>query len=164
MITELSKPSLSRTNEKSADSNTIQKPIVTRKAATTLNSEKREKTPIAPRVKPKPIPAFTLLSPMQSAEKRLIVGAREIDTIRLRVVHQNAREFVSYRVEIHAADGDLVWSREIAVNEKTLKKPLALDVRSNALASGLYELTLSGATSDAQFEEVNFYNFTVHRN
>jgi len=147
-----------------SESNVIQKQSIVRqnlKFATKPILEKRQATP---RVKPKPIPALTLLPPVQSAEKPLIVGARNTENIRLRVIHNNAKNFIKYCVEIHAKDGDLIWSREIAVNEKTLQKPLALDVRRGALIAGTYELTISGATDDGQLEEVNFYNFTVEKN
>lgn len=147
--------------------NKIQKQIVRReksKLAAKPNAEPGEKAIAAPPVKTaKPIPALTLL-PAQSAEKPPVVGAaRGAENIRLRVVHRNAENFVKYLVAIRAADGDLIWSREITVSEKTAQKPLALDVRSGALASGSYGLTVSGATGDGQLEEVNTYNFTVEK-
>lgn len=164
-IADSSKSSLSMvlppTNENPPDTNATQKQVL--KSALKPNLEKREKPPIASRVEPKPIPAVTLPPPVQSAEKPFIVGARNAENIRLRVVHNNAENFIKYRVEIHAQDGDLLWSREIAVNEKTLQNPLALNVRRGALVAGSYGLTLSGATVDGQLEEVNFYNFTVEK-
>lgn len=164
-ITDSSKSSLSLTLSPTGgnppNANTTQKQLL--KSAPKPNLEKREKRQTAPRVEPKPIPAFNLLPPMQSAEKPLIVGVRNAENIRLRVVHNNAENFIKYRVEIHASDGDLVWSREIAVNEKTSPKPLALDVRSGALIEGNYGLTISGATDDGQLEEINSYNFSVQK-
>ena len=154
-------------NEKPRKSKEVQKQVVQRaksKLAAAPHSEKREKPLIAPRFgSTKPLPVLTLLPPMQSAEKLLIAAARNAENIRLRVVHNNAESFVKYLVAIRASDGDLIWSREIAVSEKTLQKPLALDVRSGALIAGSYGLTISGATVDGQLEEVNFFNFTVRK-
>lgn len=127
-------------------------------------NERREKPPVVSPAKLKSNPAFTLLPLTQTAEKSLIVGAPDAKNIRLRVVHNNAENFIKYRVEIHASDGDLIWSREIVVSEKTLHKPLALDVRSGALASGAYKLTMNGATGDGQLEEINSFNFSVQKN
>ena len=164
-ITDLSKSSLSvalpPTGGNLPDAKTTQKQLL--KSATKPNIEKRENRQTSPRVKPKPIPAFNLLPPMQSAEKPLVVGARKAENIRLRVVYNNAENFIKYRVEIHASDGDLIWSREIAVNEKTSQKLLALDVRSGALIAGNYGLTISGATDDGQLEEINSYNFSIQK-
>jgi hypothetical protein len=106
---------------------------------------------------------FTLLPPMRSGERPTLIVPPDAQTIRLRVQHNNTREFIKYRAEIRDSSGDLIWSREIAVGKKTLQKPIILDVRSGALGTGSYELTLSGITSDAQLEEVNFYNFAVRQ-
>lgn len=107
--------------------------------------------------------AFTLLPPIRSGERPTLIVPLEAQMIRLRVEHNNAREFIKYRVEIRDSRGDLIWSREIPVSEKTLQKPITLDIRSSALNVDAYELTLSGMTADAQLEEVSFYNFTVRR-
>ncbi len=124
----------------------------------------------SPTITPENIPqsqtavfGFTLLPPMRSGERPTLDVPLETQTIRLRVEHNNAREYIKYRAEIRDSGGDLVWSREIPVTVKTLQKPLTLNVRSGALAAGSYELTLSGITSDAKLEEVNFYNFTVRK-
>jgi hypothetical protein len=107
--------------------------------------------------------AFTLLPPTRSSERQILIVPRQAETIRLRVAHDSAKEFVRYRVEIRDSSGDLIWSREIPVNSGNLQKPIPLNVRSGALASGAYELTLSGATADRRLEEINFYNFIVQK-
>jgi len=147
------------TNEIPPNANLNKKQLA--KPAPKPNLERNKKPPIAPRIKPRAIPSLTLSPPTQSAEKPLIVRTRNAENIRLRVVHNNAENFIKYLIVIHAKDGDLIWSREIAAGEKTLQKPLALNVRSGALASGTYELTISGATDDGQLEETNTYNFVV---
>lgn len=122
-----------------------------------------EKTPPPQVPQPPRVFAFTLVPPIRSGERPNLLVPSDIQTIRLRVEHNNTREFIKYRAEIRDSSGDLIWSREIAVSPKTLQKPIVLNVRSNALTAGSYELTLSGVTFDAQLEEVNFYNFTVRR-
>ena len=128
------------------------------KFAAKPNLETRQ---IASLVKPKSnlLPAFSL--PVRNGEKSLIVETSNTKNIRLIAAARDSREFVSYRVEIHAADGDLLWSREFAANQKTPRQPIALNVRSGALATGSYELTLNGITADNKLEEINFYNFMV---
>lgn len=160
------------TNENPPDLNKPQKVNQNRiienvkpKLSTKSKPEKREKSPMPSLPdKLKSNPAFTLLHAAQITEKQVIAQSPNVKNYRFRVVHNNTQEFVSYRVEIHASDGDLLWSREIAVNEKTRQKPLALDVRRGALSDrGSYELTISGATDDGQLEEINSYNFSVVR-
>jgi hypothetical protein len=107
--------------------------------------------------------AFNLLPPMRSGMRPTLIMPTETQTVRLRVEHNNSKEYIKYRAEIRDSSGDLVWSREIPVTAKSLRKPIVLDVRGGALVSGAYELTLSGVTADAQLEEVNFYNFTVRK-
>jgi hypothetical protein len=152
-------------SENPSDLNASQKQIVRQKSkpAAKLNLVRRPKRQAAPPVESQPISAFTLLPPMQSNAKPLIVKPRDAEKIRLRVVHRNSESFSKYLVEIHASDGDLLWSREIAVNRQTVQKPLALDVRSGALASGSYELTMSGATDDGRLEEIKNFNFSVQK-
>lgn len=128
-----------------------------------VNVEEKPKIAPPPSTQKKQIFAFTLLPPLRSSENPVLVISPDTKTIRLRVVHNNAQEFINYRAEIRASDGDLIWSREISVNSKNLSEPITLDVRSGALDSGTYELTLSGATSDGQLEEINFYNFVVQK-
>ncbi len=117
-------------------------------------------------ISPKPQPrvfAFTLLPPMRSGERPVLNVPQTVQTISLRVVHDNQQSFIKYRAEIRDPNGDLIWSREIPVSEKTLARPISLNVRNAALASGSYELTLSGITADNQLEEIKFYNFTVQK-
>lgn len=165
-IVESSEPVLVPTNEKTPDSNAIQKQTVARqllKVAAKLNLENQWKQQVVPREKSKPISTFTLLSPMRSAGKQLIVKANEAEKIHLRLAPRGSESFIKYLVEIRAADGDLIWSREIAVNKNTARKPVALDVRSGALVSGSYGLTMSGATDDGRLEEIQSYNFSVRQ-
>ncbi len=100
---------------------------------------------------------------MRSGERPVLNVPKSVETIRLRVVHDNQQEFIRYRAEIRDQSGDLIWSREIPVSEKTLVRPISLNVRSAALTPGSYELTLSGITSDNQLEEIKFYNFVVQK-
>lgn len=140
-------------------------PNIEQKPTNAAEKPKPSPTTVLPKEvkQPPTVFGFTLLPPMRSGARSVLVVPSDANTIRLRVEHNNVREFIKYRAEIRDSNGDLIWSREIAVTEKTLQKPLVLDVRSGALISGSYELTLSGVTSDAQLEEVNFYNFTVRK-
>lgn len=150
-----------KSNKNSVDSNAING----NSNKDNIEPKKPETEKIPPDQAPQPprVFAFTLVPPIRSGERPTLIVPSDAQTIRLRVEHNNSREFIKYRAEIRDSSGDLIWSREIAVSPKTLQKPLVLDVRSNALITGSYELTLSGVTSDAQLEEVNFYNFTVRR-
>jgi hypothetical protein len=165
-------PELNRSNASAANQNA---PVVNK----TNERQKSEKTPdakpsVAPgesqnRQKPpvlQPQPTFltfTLLPPTRSAEKPVLAVSAAEKNIRLQVVHDNEKEFIKYRAEIRSPDGDLIWSRELPVTRRTLRKPLALNVRNGALASGSYELTLSGITAGGELEEINYYNFSVSK-
>lgn len=122
------------------------------------SAERRETVSPQPRVF-----AVILLPPIRSGDRPTLLVPPDAQIIRLRVEHNNTKDFIKYRVEIRDSNGDLIWSREIAVSEKTLTKSIILNVRGGALISGSYELTLSGITADRRIEEVNFYNFTVRK-
>ena len=159
-------PTAQPTIEISPNSNTP--PNIEPKTANVNGKPKPSPAPSPETIAPKPskqptLFAFNLLPPMRSGIRPTLNIPSDAQSVRLRVEHNNSREYIKYRAEIRDSSGDLIWSREIPVNAKTLRKPIVLDVRGGALVSGGYELTLSGVTADAQLEEVNFYNFTVRR-
>ena len=139
-------------------------PANTNRAPQTAPSPTRP-APHPPESAPPPARVFvaTLLPPLRSGERPELALPAATETVRLRVVHDNEQLFTKYRAEIRDQNGDLVWSREIPVSEKTLARPLTLNVRRAALADGAYELTLSGMTADRRLEEIKFYNFTVKK-
>lgn len=123
-----------------------------------------EKPRINLSVKPKSNLPPDVLSPAPNPEKLSIIDSGDTKNIHLSVAHRESQAFVSYRVEIHAADGDLLWSREIAANKRKLHNQLPLSVRRGALVgSNNYGLTISGATHDGQLEEISFYNFSIQK-
>lgn len=161
-IVPIAQPTIANTPNSNTPPNIEQKP------AKVNGKPKPSPTPSTEIIAPKPskqptLFAFNLLPPMRSEMRPTLSMPTETQTVRLRVEHNNLKEYIKYRAEIRDSSGDLIWSREIPVNAKTLRKPIVLDVRGGALISGGYELTLSGVTADAQLEEVNFYNFTVRK-
>ena len=122
-------------------------------------TEKRETVPPAP-----PRIFFATLLPLtRSGDKPVLTIPKNSETVRLRVVHDNLQPFARYRAEVRNQNGNLIFSREISVNEKTVARPVTLNLKSAALAAGSYELTLSGITDENRTEEIKFYNFTVRK-
>lgn len=157
-------PPVSRVNQDETNDN---KPKNIPQKSPEAKSSPVKKTPEKPdTISPKPQPrvfAFTLLPPMRSGERPVLNVPKLVETINLRVVHDNQQSFIKYRAEIRDQSGDLIWSREIPVSEKTLLRPINLNVRGGALDSGSYELSLNGITADNQLEEIKFYNFIVRK-
>lgn len=124
-------------------------------------TEKRETVPPAPTTTR--IFFATLLPSTRSGVKPVLTIPKNSETVRLRVVHDNLQPFAKYRAEVRNQNGNLIFSREIPVNEKTVARPVTLNLKSAALAAGSYELTLSGITDENRAEEIKFYNFTVRK-
>lgn len=120
-----------------------------------------KKTEPAPTLSQKLFVAFTLLPPTRSSEAPVLSVPKESQTVGLKIAHENKKEFVKYRAEIRDSSGNVILSREIPVNAKTLSKPISLSVRSRSLVPGTYELTLSGMGANTELETINFYNFSV---
>lgn len=123
-------------------------------------SEKRPET--AP---PPSRPFFATLLPLLRSDRTptLAVPKNAAD-IRLRVVHDNLRSYARYRAEIRGRSGAVIYTREFPVSEKTISRPLVLNLKAAALKPGAYELTLSGVDADNRAEEIKFYNFSVTKN
>ncbi len=146
-------------NNANKQQNVENKPPAGKPSPTNSPTEKRETVP------PPPARIFfaTLLPLTRSAEKPVLTIPKNSESVRLRVVHDNLQPFARYRAEVRDQNGDLILSREIPVNAKTVARPVTLNLKSAALAAGSYELTLSGVGDDNRAEEIKFYNFTVRK-
>lgn len=123
-------------------------------------------SPSPPPPAPKPPPrffAFTLFPAVRGGDRPVLNVPSATETVNLRVVHDNRQTFAKYRAEIRDANGGLIFSRDIPVTEKTLAKPLNINLQSDLLKDGSYELTLSGVAADGLAEEIKFYDFAVRR-
>ncbi len=136
---------------------------VERAASANLKSNSKT-TPNPAREKERPkVFAFTLPPQMRSGERPVLNIPRSAETISLRIVHDNEKEFSNYQADIFDQNGELIWSREMPVNEKRLSHPITISVRNSTLKAGAYELKLSGVSTDDQIEEIKFYNFKVRK-
>ncbi len=125
--------------------------------------EKRQPPTPAQVPQPSRIFAFTLLPVTRSGRNPTLNISSETEIARLQVVHNNQTDFVKYRVELRNSDGEAVWTQEFPVNKKNISKPLVLRIENKLLKPDSYELTLLGITAEGQYEETNFYNFTVRQ-
>lgn len=121
--------------------------------------QKLEKT----QPQPRQVFAFKLFPPTRSGKVPQIVIPENAKTIRLNVVNDQPQEFIRFRGEIRTAEGKVIWNREIPANSKTAQQTIVFNIEADKFANGLYELTLIGVTPDRQYEEINFYNFTVRK-
>jgi hypothetical protein len=70
--------------------------------------------------------------------------------------------YKSYRAAIRTAGGDEVWSQTGLLARSTdWGLAVVLTVPASVLATGDYELALSGVTAQGEFEVVDYYRFTV---
>ena len=131
-----------------------------------IKPEKPQPTPQTPVQVPQQrrIFAFTLLPVTRSGRNPTLNIPQNTENVRLQVVHNGEEKFVKYRVELRNSDGDLIWNREIPVNQKARSKMLVMNIENKLLKTDSYELTLLGLTTEGQYEETNFYNFTVRKN
>lgn len=107
--------------------------------------------------------AFTLFPATRAGENPRLTIAPDVEIINLRVLHNNEDSFVRYRAELRNSDGETVWTREIPVSAKTKSKSISLSLNSKLFKSDLYELALLGVTPAGEYQETNFYNFSVRK-
>ncbi len=142
-------------------------PLITPSPQTTR--EPRE--PVSP--KPTPMPkrtpqtgrifAFTLFPVTRSSSNPVWEIPETASGVLLTVVHNEETRFVKFRAELRDSAGGVVWNKELPATRGNRSKTVRMTIESGALRSGSYELTLIGITPRGDYEEINFYNFTVKR-
>jgi Sec-independent protein translocase protein TatA len=84
--------------------------------------------------------------------------------VRLRVGLEQGDDFNRYRVEISAAQGQPVWTRD-RLRAQTSPAGRVIDLRlpAGALPAGRYELALQGVNDSQPPEDLRYYYFDVQR-
>ena len=80
------------------------------------------------------------------------------ENVYLRLRFKSEEEFVKYRIELRDANGNLISSQNLQS-----KKALGLTVAAKRLQKGNYKITLKGAKANQDFEDLDFYNFSVEK-
>lgn len=105
----------------------------------------------------------TLLPVLRSDNKPTLNIPQNSEFVQLKIVHDNQKPFVKYRLEIRNQQGSLILNQIIPVNEKTLARPINLSLQNSLLKAGSYEITLSGTDKNNSSETIKFYNFAVNQ-
>ncbi len=141
-------------------------PVNVNKPTIELKKPEIKKTPEPPKEVPRAprIFAFTLLPPTRSSDRPVLEIPSTAKQVKLQIVNNFEKNFVKYTVEITNENGETVLKRDFASDGKRPKKSFSLNLPTETLTSGGYEITLLGTSADGNVEEINFYNFTVTKN
>lgn len=139
----------------------------------TPSEPKKSPTPIEKKEEPKnePQPQPREVSPVMAqfglTSNSLRNGGNEPNKINLKTGTQNVylrlkfkteEEFVKYRIELRDAGGNLISSQNLKN-----KNALGITISAQKLRQGNYKITLKGAKSDQDFEDLDFYDFVVEK-
>lgn len=80
------------------------------------------------------------------------------ERVYLRLRFKTEEEFVKYRIELRDANGNLISSQNLKN-----KNALGITVPAKKLRKGSYKVTLKGAKTDLEFEDLDFYDFSVEK-
>jgi len=80
------------------------------------------------------------------------------ERVYLRLKFKTEEEFVKYRIELRDANGNLISSQNLKN-----KNALGITVSAQKLRKGNYKITLKGAKTDLEFEDLDFYDFSVEK-
>ena len=79
-------------------------------------------------------------------------------SVYLSLKFKSEEEFVKYRVELRDGNGNLIASQDLKN-----KKAVGIAVFAQKLRKGNYKITLKGAKADQDFEDLDFYDFTIEK-
>ena len=80
------------------------------------------------------------------------------ESVYLRLKFKSEEEFVKYRVELRDESGNLISNQNLKN-----KNALGIAVSAKKLRKGNYKITLKGAKANQDFEDLDFYNFSIEK-
>lgn len=107
--------------------------------------------------------AFSLLPPLRSSKRTVLNIPLASNIVRLRLYDNFGSEYVRFQIELNDASGNLIWQGRSAVSKKRSQKSITVDIPSEKLKAGTYELVILGTTAKGSVEEIDFYNFDVQK-
>ncbi|HMS40848.1 MAG TPA: hypothetical protein PKE69_11515 [Pyrinomonadaceae bacterium] len=133
--------------------------------------EKKEEPKTKPQPQPQPQPQPRDVSPVLAqfglTSNSLRNGGNEPNKINLKPGTQNVylrlkfkteEEFVKYRIELRDTRGNLISSQNLKN-----KNVLGIKISAQKLRKGNYKITLKGAKSDQDFEDLDFFDLIVEK-
>ncbi len=81
------------------------------------------------------------------------------ESVYLRLKFKSEEEFAAYRIELRDANGNIISSRNLKN-----KNALGITVSAKKLRKGNYKITLKGAKANQDFEDLDFYDFSIEKN
>lgn len=155
-------PTVEITENVNKPTNNINKPTPTPKKPLPVNSPTPEKREVEQSEPPR-IFIATLIPILRSDSVPTLKIPKNASSVQLKIVHDNQKSFVKYRLETRNQNGDLIDSRTISVNEKNLERPIYLNLPNSRLKAGSYEITLNGIDAENKSQPLKFYNFVVEK-
>jgi hypothetical protein len=92
----------------------------------------------------------------RSDAERIVVN-KNTARITIRLDLEGDLRYRSYRAEVRASAGNLVWNQTAQSN----RKAVVIQLPAGVLSDGEYEVMLKGDAGNGQFEVINYYYFVV---
>ena len=142
------------------------RPIKTPSKNENLNATPTPTPPIKnenkPITAPQPIFAAILLTPMsRSNESPTLKMPNTAKLARLQIVNDEKNVYERLRIDVVNSNGGLVFRQNF--DGKRQLKTFVINIPAKKLANEEYEITLSGAHSDKDFKDLNYYRFSVQK-
>ena len=180
-ITPNPSPIFTPNNSNSENTNSQQNVAVSNSNVNNLNENRPTKTPLkngnlnviptpTPPIKnenkpitaPQPIFAAILLTPMsRSNESPTLKMPNTAKLARLQIVNDEKNVYERLRIDVVNSNGGLVFRQNF--DGKRQLKTFVINIPAEKLANEEYEITLSGAHSDKDFKDLNYYRFSVQK-
>lgn len=123
----------------------------------TLNASKPDKgKTTAPETRS--VFAVTLFPATRGSERPTLVIPSNTSRVVLRLVHDNEKEFLKYRVVVQDNRGHRILSRDFPVSAE---RTLPVSISSSRMRPGSYEAAVVGVGPNGRGEELMFYEFVV---
>jgi hypothetical protein len=115
-------------------------------------------------IEPKPIIASILLLPgvRGGGISQTITLKPNTKSVNISLANDREEDFVNLRVEIIDANGRQISSQNFA-NSNRKRKTFSLQISADKLKSGEYQAILKGSDGNNQFQDLNFFGFTVNK-
>ena len=158
----------SQTNAVSTETNIGEKTsLASSKPVNANQTRTNEKSPVQPMpksIQTQPTFASLLLLPATRSnnQNQTLNLKANVKAVNLQIVNDREEDFDRFRIEVRNIDGALITTRDFK-NTNYTRKNFNLQIASAKLASADYQVTLKGADTGADFQNLNYFYFSIEK-
>lgn len=121
-----------------------------------------EQKPKATVIKPTFASLLLLPATRSSNQSQTLNLKGNVKTVNLQIVNDRAEDFDRFLIEVRNIDGALISAQNFK-NTNYNRKNFNLQISSQKLASADYQVTLKGADIGAEFQNLNYFYFSIEK-